>query len=125
MNSENAPSLLHHERQHERKPTYRTVQWDHRSGEGKGGALCDLTPAGTFLTPFGRDASSIRVGDTVWIVIELDGERHSLSAEVRWHGWSAAHSCVGFGLQFDPHSEELAERLFLQVDKTGHFFVPT
>lgn len=119
-----ARSLAPHERKHERRQVYRTVKWDHRSGEDNEGAVCDLTPEGTFLTPFGKNAEQIREGDTVWIVIELDGERHPLSATVRWHGWSARHGCAGFGLQFDDDALARAEQLYLAVDQKGLFFVP-
>ena len=114
-----------HERRHERRRVYRTVRWDHRTGEHQEGAVCDLTPEGTFLTPFGKGADDIREGDTVWIAVEVGGQRHCLSATVRWRGWSQQHACTGFGLLFDEAARRNAEALYLAVDDTGLFFVPS
>ena len=113
------------QRRETRKPLYRTVRWDHRSGENQTGALCDITSAGTFLTPFGRAADQIRDGDTVWIVIDLNGEQQSFAATIRWHGWSDRHACSGFGVQFDGPSQQRAKSLMLDIDHDGWFFVPT
>ncbi|MDD9947194.1 MAG: hypothetical protein OXU20_39510 [Myxococcales bacterium] len=101
------------------------MSWDHRSGESQAGAVCDLTPEGTFLTPFGRGADGIRDGDTVWIALEIEGQRHCLSATVRWRGFSQKHDCEGFGLQFDPETLARAQELYLKIEADGLFFVPT
>lgn len=119
-----SPPKIEHQRQHDRKQVYRTVQWDHRTGENIGGALCDLSPSGTFLAPFGKNAEQIRDGDTVWVTITNGDELHSLSATVRWNGWSDRHSTRGFGLEFDATSRSLAKKLILEFDQEGMFFVP-
>lgn len=121
------PSVIpsqHPAREHERMPVYRNVHWDHRSTESARGVVRDLTPGGTFLTPFGKNAGDIREGDIVWIVLELGGERESLAATVRWKGWSDEHDCPGFGLAFDGASRARAEELCLRIDAGGDFFVP-
>ena len=112
-------------RRSQRQQVYRTVSWSHRSGEDQGGALCDVSAGGTFLAPFGCGTDNIREGDTVWIVLQADGERQTMGATVRWHGWSERHACRGFGVEFDTGAKQQAEHLLLDVDSEGVFFVPT
>lgn len=112
-------------RRQPRRRLHRTVHWNHRSGEQHAGALCDVSPDGTFLAPFGRAVDQIRKGDTVWIVLQVEGQQHTLGATIRWHGWSERHSCRGFGVEFDESTKQQAEVLLLELDADGVLFIPS
>lgn len=122
--AEAASSIPPSKRRRPRHQVYRTVHWNHRSGENHAGALCDVSPDGTFLAPYGRAGDSIHIGDIVWIVLQVEDQVHTLGATVRWHGWSERHACRGFGVEFDTGTKGQAETLLLEMDPNGVFFIP-
>jgi hypothetical protein len=87
------------------------VQWINRESDATPAELLDVSPAGLFITPTGAVPESIGKGDRVWIVFKEAAGDRTLMGTVRWRGYSQTHDAIGFGVELEPGSRELATKV--------------
>jgi len=102
-----------------------TVRWNHKNGKNQSEEIIDISSSGVFLTPLGMKPDELQVNDTVCMIVALGDEEYTLSATVCWVGKSTEHEEAGVGLEFDEASQHVADKLCLQMDEQGLFFVPS
>lgn len=77
-----------------------------------------------FVSSEEKMIDKLSIHDGVAIIIDIDEKEFRLNASIRWAGTNSVHSKRGYGLEFDEESRVLAEKLHLQLDSKGVFFVP-
>ena len=98
---------------HRRSRVLVLVRWHNRREERAAAEICDVSAQGLFLVPEGPLPDEVKAGDLVWVVVPVaDGGEETLTGTVRWRGFHPSHKNLGCGIQLDPASIEIIQRLF-------------
>jgi len=99
-------------RQHPRSRVLVVVRWHNRQEESVPAELCDVSAEGVFLVPTGPLPDNVSSGDPVWISVHTTAGDEVLSGTIRWRGFHPSHEATGCGIQLDPRSLGIVERIF-------------